>query len=204
MLFQQNKFYIMLTLPQYIWYVKKILKHKRKAVIIEIFLFRYYPRQGGGRGGEGAPRRGGMGRRGPPANQGGAQGDEAVEGGVVPPQRSYYRRNFRGGRGRGGPGGPMGRGGYRRMRPHNQSQRQNGQEGEAQPASEGSPKAQAKPPKPTSTTIDTTTNESQAWATPPEHALVVHPSVVNVVYLAVPHCPCLTNLSAECLMLYHI
>lgn len=132
----------------------------------------YYPRQGGGRGGEGAPRRGGMGRRGPPANQGGAQGDEAAEGGAAAPQRSYFRRNFRGGRRGGGPG-PMNRGGYRRMRSRNQpgaptaggqpAPRQNGQEGDAPPASEGSPKAQAKPaPKPAGTTIETTTNESQA------------------------------------------
>lgn len=50
-------------------------------------IFRYYPRQGGGRGGEGAPRRGRMGRRGPPPSQGGAQGDEGQEGGGAPPQR---------------------------------------------------------------------------------------------------------------------
>lgn len=50
----------------------------------------YYPRQGGGRGGEGVPRRGGMGRRGPPMNQGGAQGDEGQEGGA-PPQRRWVQ-----------------------------------------------------------------------------------------------------------------
>ncbi|XP_013189481.1 Y-box factor homolog [Amyelois transitella] len=137
----------------------------------------YYPRQGGGRGGEGAPRRG-MGRRGPPPNQGGAQGDEGQEG-SAPPQRSYFRRNFRGGRRGGGPG-PMNRGGYRRARPRNyqgqggsapagqgnQSQRQNGQEGDS-PATASSPQPpqQAKPKnnnKPAGTTIETTTNESQA------------------------------------------
>ncbi|XP_063372620.1 Y-box factor homolog [Cydia amplana] len=137
----------------------------------------YYPRQGGGRGGEGAPRRGGMGRRGPPPTQGGAQGDEGQEGGSAPPQRSYFRRNFRGGRRGGGPG-PMNRGGggFRRMRPRNNYQgqgpaggqpRQNGQEGEA-PATTSSPQPQpaqqAKPKttKPAGTTIETTTNESQA------------------------------------------
>ncbi|KAJ8737179.1 hypothetical protein PYW07_000450 [Mythimna separata] len=141
----------------------------------------YYPRQGGGRGGEGAPRRGGMGRRGPPPNQGGAQGDEGQEGGGAPPQRSYFRRNFRGGRRGGGPG-PMNRGGYRRVRPRNFQQgqgqpqaggqpnvvlpRQNGQEAEA-PATAASPtqQQQAKPKpttKPAGTTIETTTNESQA------------------------------------------
>ncbi|KAJ0183837.1 hypothetical protein K1T71_000260 [Dendrolimus kikuchii] len=138
----------------------------------------YYPRQTGGRGGEGAPRRGGMGRRGPPPNQGGAQGDEGQEAGGAPPQRSYFRRNFRGGRRGGGPG-PMNRGGFRRMRPRNYQQgvpqnqgqpqagqRQNGQEGEA-PASTSSPQPQqqAKPKnntKPAGTTIETTTNESQA------------------------------------------
>ncbi|KAM3968717.1 LOW QUALITY PROTEIN: Y-box binding protein ypsilon schachtel [Aphomia sociella] len=139
----------------------------------------YYPRQSGGRGGEGAPRRGGMGRRGPPPT-GGAQGDEGQEGDGAPPQRSYFRRNFRGGRRGGGPG-PMNRGGYRRMRPRNfqgqgqqaqdgqnPGQRQNGQEGEA-PASTSSPQPQpqqqAKPKnnsKPAGTTIETTTNESQA------------------------------------------
>ncbi|XP_022832808.1 Y-box factor homolog [Spodoptera litura] len=142
----------------------------------------YYPRQSGGRGGEGAPRRGGMGRRGPPTNQGGAQGDEGQEGGGAPPQRSYFRRNFRGGRRGGGPG-PMNRGGYRRARPRNfqpgqgqgqpqaggqpnQAPRQNGQEAEA-PATAASPtqQQQAKPKsttKPAGTTIETTTNESQA------------------------------------------
>ncbi|XP_026759485.1 Y-box factor homolog [Galleria mellonella] len=143
----------------------------------------YYPRQGGGRGGEGTPRRGGMGRRGPPPNQGGAQGDEGQEGCGAPPQRSYFRRNFRGGRRGGGPG-PMNRGGYRRMRPRNyqqgqggpsqgqqgqpgqqnSNQRQNAQEGEA-PATTTSPQPQAKPKnnaKPAGTTIETTTNESQA------------------------------------------
>lgn len=137
----------------------------------------YYPRQGGGRGGEGAPRRGGMGRRGPPANQGGAQGDEGQEGGAAPPQRSYIRRNFRGGRRGGGPG-PMNRGGYRRMRPRFQqgqpqggqqnppAQRQNGQEGEAPAPTSSTPQPQPAKPKtntkPTGTTIETTTNESQA------------------------------------------
>ncbi|KAL0852086.1 hypothetical protein ABMA28_000330 [Loxostege sticticalis] len=145
------------------------------------FQRQYYPRQGGGRGGEGAPRRGRMGRRGPPPSQGGAQGDEGQEGGGAPPQRSYFRRNFRGGRRGGGPG-PMNRGGYR-MRPQRnnqapgqgppaqggqapQGQRQNGQEGEA-PATTSSPQPtqQAKPKsnnKPSGTTIETTTNESQA------------------------------------------
>ncbi|XP_053624857.1 Y-box factor homolog [Plodia interpunctella] len=139
----------------------------------------YYPRQGGGRGGEGAPRRGGMGRRGPPPSQGGAQGDEGQEGSGAPPQRSYFRRNFRGGRRGGGPG-PMNRGGYRRPRPRNyqgqggsapagqanQAQRQNGQEGEASAtASSPQPQQQAKPKsnnKPAGATIETTTNESQA------------------------------------------
>lgn len=129
----------------------------------------YYPRQGG-RGGEGAPRSRGIGRRGPPLNQGGAQGDEGVEGGAAPPQRSYFRRNFRGGRRGGGPG-PMNRGGFRRPRPRNQqpgqagaaqeshTPRQNG-EGEAPTTdAEVKPKATTKP---TGTTIETTTNESQA------------------------------------------
>lgn len=141
----------------------------------------YYPRQSGGRGGEGAPRRGGMGRRGPPPNQGGAQGDEGQEGAGAPPQRSYFRRNFRGGRRGGGPG-PMNRGGYRRMRPRNfqqgggqnqgqpqggqQTQRQNGQEGE-NPTTSSSPQPQQQSKaknngKPVGTTIETTTNESQA------------------------------------------
>lgn len=139
----------------------------------------YYPRQSGGRGGESAPRRGGIGRRGPPSNQGSAQGDEGQEGGGAPPQRSYFRRNFRGGRRGGGPG-PMNRGGYRRVRPRNfqqgqgqqqgqggnQPQRQNGQEGDA-PATTSSPQpqqqAKTKPNnKPAGTTIETTTNESQA------------------------------------------
>ncbi|XP_028164653.1 Y-box factor homolog [Ostrinia nubilalis] len=139
------------------------------------FQRQYYPRQGGGRGGEGgAPRRGRMPRRGPPPSQGGAQGDEGQEAAGAPPQRSYFRRNFRGGRRGGGPG-PMNRGGYR-MRPRNQppgqapapgqpQARQNGQEGEA-PATTSSPQPtqQAKPKtnKPTGTTIETTTNESQA------------------------------------------
>lgn len=132
----------------------------------------YYPRQGG-RGGEGSPRRGGMGRRGPPHNPGGAQGDEGAEGGAAPPQRSYFRRNFRGGRGRGGPGGALGRGGFRRMRSRNpqgqpgapgaegQPPRQNGEgEPSASPVDNDiKPKASAKP---TGTTIETTTNESQA------------------------------------------
>lgn len=93
---------------------------------------------------------------------------------------SYFRRNFRGGRRGGGPG-PMNRGGYR-MRPRNnqalgqgqqaaagqpnQGQRQNGQEGEGAPTtSSPQPQQQAKPKsnnKPTGTTIETTTNESQA------------------------------------------
>lgn len=91
---------------------------------------------------------------------------------------SYFRRNFRGGRRGAGPG-PMNRGGFRRMRPRNfqpgqgppQAQggaqpRQNGQEGDA-PATTSSPPPpqQAKPKtntKPTGTTIETTTNESQA------------------------------------------
>lgn len=140
----------------------------------------YYPRQSGGRGGEGAPRRGGMmPRRGPPSNQGGAQGDEGQEAGGAPPQRSYYRRNFRGGRRGGGPG-PMNRGGYRRMRPRNYQQggapgqqgqagaaapRQNGQEGDTA-ATSSSPQPPQQPPKPKNnkqgTTIETTTNESQA------------------------------------------
>lgn len=137
----------------------------------------YYPRPGGGRGGEGAPRRGGMGRRGPPSIQGGAQGDEVQEGAGGPPQRSYFRRNFRGGRRGGGSSRPMYRGGYRYIRLRNNAQgpgqgqvqgqtpRQNGQgEGEA-PASAPAPAAPAQPKakaKPASTTIETTTNESQA------------------------------------------
>lgn len=147
----------------------------------------FYPRQGGGRGGEGAPRRGGMprGPRGPPPpTEGGAQGDEGQEGAGAPPQRSYFRRNFRGGRGRGGGPGPMNRGGggggYRRMRPRNNYQgqqapgagaapagapaapRQNGQEGEAPAAASSPQQAKAKTAKPAGTTIETTTNESQA------------------------------------------
>lgn len=133
----------------------------------------YYPRQGG-RGGEGSPRRGGIGRRGPPHNSGGAQGDEGGEGGVAPPQRSYFRRNFRGGRGRGGPAGTMSRGNYRRVRARNPQAalgtgaapadalpRQNGEGEPSTPA----PDMDVKPktsPKPTGTTIETTTNESQA------------------------------------------
>lgn len=134
----------------------------------------FYPRPGGGRGGEGAPRRGGMGRRGPPPNQGGAQGDEGQEGGGAPPQRSYFRRNFRGGRRGGGPR-PMYRGGYRYVRPRNnqgqnpnqsqgQGPRQNGQEGEVQ-ASASTAQVQGKgkaSSKAAGTTIETTTNESQA------------------------------------------
>lgn len=132
----------------------------------------YYPRQGG-RGGEGAPRRGGMGRRGPPINPGGAQGDEGAEGGVAPAQRSYFRRNnFRGGRRGAGPG-PMNRGGFRRIRTRNQqpglAPGAAGQEGQA-PRQNGEGEAPAvdvevKPKaiiKPTGTTIETTTNESQA------------------------------------------
>lgn len=85
---------------------------------------------------------------------------------------SYFRRNFRGGR-RGG--GPLSRGGYRRMRPRNiQTQppqqagasapRQNGQEGDAPAATSPLPQqAKAKNnSKPAGTTIETTTNESQA------------------------------------------
>ncbi|XP_032526865.2 Y-box factor homolog [Danaus plexippus] len=141
----------------------------------------YIPRPGGGRGGEGAPRRGGMGRRGPPPTQGGAQGDEGQEVAGGPPQRSYFRRNFRGGRRGGGGPRPMYRGGYRYVRPRNnqpgqnqnqgpvQNQgqpalRQNGQEGEAQASASTAPaQPKAKPNnKPTGTTIETTTNESQA------------------------------------------
>lgn len=91
-----------------------------------------------------------------------------------------FRRNFRGGRRGGGPG-PMSRGGYRRPRPRNfqqgqgapqvqqnQSPRQNGQEGGVQeaPASASSNQQQQQPKpknnKPAGTTIETTTNESQA------------------------------------------
>lgn len=54
----------------------------------------YIPRPGGGRGGEGAPRRGGMGRRGPPPTQGGAQGDEGQEVAGGPPQRRYNLIKF--------------------------------------------------------------------------------------------------------------
>ncbi|XP_028033036.1 Y-box factor homolog [Bombyx mandarina] len=131
----------------------------------------YFPRQGGGRGGEGAPRRGGLGRRGPPPNQGGAQGDEGQEGGIVPSQRSFFRRNFRGGRRGGGPG-PMNRGGFRRVRPRNfqpgqggqnQAQRQNGQDGDASATTSNQQQgAKPKSNKPVGTTIETTTNESQA------------------------------------------
>ncbi|KAL4717780.1 hypothetical protein ACJJTC_000929 [Scirpophaga incertulas] len=121
------------------------------------------------RGGEGAPRRGRVGRRPPPGQ--GAQGDDGQDG-AAPPQRSYFRRNYRGGRRGGGPG-PMNRGGYRMRR--NQGQggpgqaaglaqppRQNG-EGEV-PAAGGEPQpAKPKPgAKPAGTTIETTTNESQA------------------------------------------
>lgn len=89
---------------------------------------------------------------------------------------SYFRRNFRGGRRGGGPG-PMNRGGYRRMRPRNiqgqppqqagaSAPRQNGQEGDAPAAtSPSSQPQQAKAKnnsKPAGTTIETTTNESQA------------------------------------------
>ncbi|XP_034839214.1 Y-box factor homolog [Maniola hyperantus] len=128
----------------------------------------YYPRQGGGRGGEGAPRRGGMGRRGPPPTTGGAQGDEGQDGGGAPPQR-YFRRNFRGGRRGGGPR-PMYRGGYRYVRPRNnppgqgQPPRQNGAEGEAQASASAAPapaKGKAKPAAPCNVT-EVTTNESQA------------------------------------------
>ncbi|XP_072930414.1 Y-box factor homolog [Epargyreus clarus] len=124
----------------------------------------YYPRSG--RGGEGAPRRGGMGRRGPPPNQGGAQGDEGQDGAGAPPQRSYFRRNFRGGRRGGGPG-PMNRGGYRRMRPRNNYQgqgggapRANGAEGES--GAPAAPKVKPVPKPATAATIEATTNESQA------------------------------------------
>ncbi|CAK1588811.1 unnamed protein product [Parnassius mnemosyne] len=113
----------------------------------------YYPRQGGGRGGEGAPRRGGMGRRGPLAIQGGAQGDEGQEGGA-PPQRSYFRRNFRGGRRGGGPG-PMNRGGFRRARARGGFQ-------QAARGDEASPAADQAKPKPKATVEAATTNESQA------------------------------------------
>lgn len=88
---------------------------------------------------------------------------------------SYFRRNFRGGRRGGGPG-PMSRGGYRRMRPRNiqgqppqqpgaSAPRQNGQEGDAPAATSPSQPQQAKVKnnsKPAGTTIETTTNESQA------------------------------------------
>lgn len=88
---------------------------------------------------------------------------------------SYFRRNFRGGRRGGGPG-PMNRGGYRRMRPRNiqgqpqqqagaSAPRQNGQEGDAPTATSPSQPQQAKAKnnsKPAGTTIETTTNESQA------------------------------------------
>ncbi|XP_023940874.1 Y-box factor homolog [Bicyclus anynana] len=126
----------------------------------------YYPRQGGGRGSEGAPRRGGMGRRGPPPNQGGAQGDEGQDGAGAPPQR-YFRRNFRGGRRGGGPR-PMYRGGYRYVRPRSnqpgQPPRQNGQEGEAQASASAPAPAKPKAHKPAApcNVIEVTTNESQA------------------------------------------
>lgn len=88
---------------------------------------------------------------------------------------SYFRRNFRGGRRGGGPG-PMNRGGYRRMRPRNiqgqppqqagaSAPRQNGQEGDAPAATSPSQPQVAKAKnnsKPAGTTIETTTNESQA------------------------------------------
>lgn len=98
---------------------------------------------------------------------------------IISPNGSYFRRNFRGGRRGAGPG-PMNRGGYRRMRPRNpqpgqgpqpaqggtQAPRQNGQEGDAPvTASSPPPPQQAKPKsnnKPAGTTIETTTNESQA------------------------------------------
>lgn len=133
----------------------------------------YYPRQGGGRGGEGAPRRG-MGRRGPSAQQASTQPEEGQDASGAPPQRSYFRRNFRGGRRGGGPG-PMNRGGYRRVRPRNnyiQGGQQAGSQGGARPAgsesevpASSSPQPQQTKPKntkPTGTTIETTTNESQA------------------------------------------
>ncbi|XP_045541864.1 Y-box factor homolog [Papilio machaon] len=140
----------------------------------------YYPRQSGGRGGEGAPRRGGMGRRGPPGGQGGpggAQGDEGQDGGA-PPQRSYFRRNFRGGRRGAGAPGPMNRGGYRRVRPRSfqsGAPRMDANAGAAAAsAGAAAPAAapvaapgaadQAKPkPKPQQATLAAaTTNESQA------------------------------------------
>ncbi|KPI96087.1 PREDICTED: Y-box factor homolog [Papilio xuthus] len=153
----------------------------------------YYPRQSGGRGGEGAPRRGGMGRRGPPSGQGGpggpggAQGDEGQDGGA-PPQRSYFRRNFRGGRRGAGAPGPMNRGGYRRVRPRSfqsGAPRMDANAGAAAAAAAAAPAPpaaapaaaaatatptaasgaaeQAKPkPKPQATIAAATTNESQA------------------------------------------
>lgn len=127
----------------------------------------YYPRtQGGGRGGEGAPRRGGMARRGPPPNQGPAPIAEGQDG--APPQRRYYRRNFRGGR-RGGGAGPMNQGGgYRRPRaPRNQQNKPAGQNGQPAPPQGSQAETQAQPAapikvEPSSANIDSTANESQA------------------------------------------
>ncbi|XP_069361743.1 Y-box factor homolog [Maniola hyperantus] len=121
----------------------------------------YYPWLRGGRGGERAPRRGGMGRRGPLPSSGGAQGDEGQDGGGAP--QRYFRRNFRGGRRGGGPR-PMYRGGYRYVRPRNnppgqgQPPRQNETEGEAQASAAPAP---IKPAAPCNVT-EVTTNESQA------------------------------------------
>ncbi|XP_041987744.1 Y-box factor homolog [Aricia agestis] len=137
-----------------------------------VYPSQYYSRRGGGRGGEGAPRRGGMGRRGPPPqNQGGAQGDEGQDGaGAGAPQRSYFRRNFRGGRRGGGGPRPVYRGGYRyvRMRvnqngqPQGQAPRQNQQEGDGQPAAPAPSQPKTKPAPKAGATIEVTTNESQA------------------------------------------
>ncbi|KAI8435581.1 hypothetical protein MSG28_003858 [Choristoneura fumiferana] len=106
----------------------------------------YYPRQSGGRGGEGAPRRGGLGRRGPPPTQGAPKGTRD--------RREAVHRLSVGAAWTGAAGGA------------GQGPRQNGQEGEA-PAAPSSPQPQVlpakpKPNKPAGTTIETTTNESQA------------------------------------------
>ncbi|XP_038216481.1 Y-box factor homolog [Zerene cesonia] len=91
----------------------------------------YYPR-GGWRDGDG-PRRGGGARRPPPA----APAPDAADGEAAPAQRSYFRRNFRGGR-RGGPR-PAYRGGYRYVR-----QRAPPRDGEAPASTTAPPKPKGK------------------------------------------------------------
>ncbi|CAF4752149.1 unnamed protein product [Pieris macdunnoughi] len=120
----------------------------------------YYPR-GGWRDGE--PRRGGPPRRGPPPPHAAVAGAAPNEEGEAPQQRSYFRRNFRGGRRGGGPR-PVYRGGYRYVRQRNpQAGAQGGPrsaalEGDAPAASTTQPKPKAK----AGATIEATTNESQA------------------------------------------